>query len=260
MLFTIVGPSFVRPPPPPTPPQGVIDREGVKGARAAFSSSLACWAVNLSPQPIIRWLLLQKAYLLLFDCFTQRADKERKLPNTFSPIEGAAETAETSHKTQTFPQKLNPPFFDNFYQKCTLTDLIFDMFKGNTGVVKWEIYQSLKYCDRIFCGDILVRYWGLKLSLKVKGAICYFRPFARILSFTGNGSSKLTAARLRQMRRSRCVWKGPNLMPAGSINCLKSSSCSIMGFLFYSILFNSNYCVMGFLFYSILLCNGVSVL
>ena len=61
-------------------------------------------------------------------------------------------------KPRHFLRNLNPPFFDNFYQKCTLTDLIFDMFKGNTGVVKWEIYQSLKYCDRIFCGDILVRY------------------------------------------------------------------------------------------------------
>ena len=250
MLFTIVGPSFVTPPQLHLP-QGVIDREGVKGARAAFSSSLACWAVNLSPQPIIRWLLLQKAYLLLFDCFTQRADKERKLPNTFSPIEGAAETAETSHKTQTFPQKSESPFLWQFLPKM-YSDWpdIWYVQRKYENIVKWEIYQTLKYCDRIFCGDILVRYWGLKLSLKVKGAICYFRPFARILSFTGNGSSKLTAARLRQMRRSRCVWKGPNLMPAGSINCLKSWSCSIMGFL--SVVY---YSIMGFLS----LCSTTSV-
>ena len=80
----------------------------------------------------------------------------------------------------------------------------------------------------IFCGDILVRYWKLKLSLKVKGAICYFRPFHRILYFTQWLPN--WQGRLRQMRRSGCVWKGPNLMPAGSINCLKSESRSLMGF------------------------------
>ena len=71
------------------------------------------------------------------------------MQNTFSPIlRGLQRLQETSHKPRHFLRNLNiHPFFDNFDQKCTLTDLIFDMFKGNTGAVKWEIYQSLSFLE-----------------------------------------------------------------------------------------------------------------
>ena len=81
-----------------------------------------------------------------------------------------------------------------------------------------------------FCGDIVVRYWKLKLSLKSKGSICYFGAIHRILYFTQWLPN--WQGRLRQTRLSGCVWKGPDLMPAGSINCWKSWSRSIMGFLY----------------------------